>query len=289
MFLPYIDPATFIEAPTGLDTSQLVPGGQAAAESAALQNILARASSWVDWWCYAPGRLAASTNSEQQAVTADRTGRVQIWPKGWPIISLTTVQWASPDVGSPMTWTTVPATGLVPLERSFLVIDQDYSYWRLPGAPKLLFQYVYLNGWAHTTLSSAATKGASTISVASTTGITTNVAGVNAWNTEYQLTILDGANREDVTVSGVSGTTLTLATPLVNAHSSGALVTAIPPTIQDATIKVAAAMVKVRGSGAIVMASQGVARVTKSEAPGAFSDMDDAKEMLEPFRMRRAA
>ena len=68
--LTYVDAATFIEAPTGIDTSQIVPAGTQPQNSAALQNILERASSWVDADCFQ--RVAATTDSEQQRVRPNR-------------------------------------------------------------------------------------------------------------------------------------------------------------------------------------------------------------------------
>lgn len=73
-----------------------------------------------------------------------------------------------------------------------------------------------------TTLSASAAVGATTISVASATGL----------SAKYEITISNAAvpsgtanDEETVRILAIDGTTLTLAKPLVNAHASGAYVT----------------------------------------------------------------
>ena len=286
--LPYVDATTFIEAPTGIDTSQLVPSGTSPQQSAELQNILERATSWIDSYCYQ--RLAATTDSEIKRVRPNLQGQLEIYPKQFPIISVISAQWIDLAAGASAVWTPITVTDILALERSFLVYDTDYSYWRGWGTFPLQVQYEYTNGYPHTTLTGPAgtttivPEGSATIQVASTIGIGTTTGAPENWNLSSQLTILDGANREIVTVTSISGTTLTLAAPTVNTHSVGALVTAVPPIIQDACIQLAAWRIKTRGDASFVMSGSGVSGSEKPGKAAADETIAAVMKSLQPFR-----
>src|SRR5579872_2492607 len=287
--LPYVDIATFTEAPTGLDLSQLVPAGSLAQQNAALQNLLERASSWVDGDCFQ--RVAATTDSEQKRVRPNREGHLEIFPKNFPVISVLGASYIDLSSLASSSYTAIDITKITPLERSFLVYDKDYSYWRAWGTDPLIVQYQYTNGYPLTTLtgpvvgtSTVVAAGSATIQVASTIGIGTTGGGAAGWNTVSELEILDGSTREIIDVTGINGTTLTLAKPTVNAHTVGALVTGVPQVVQEATILVATWMIKnPRGDGSFFMS----AGSTEKEKTGKTGDMDLLKQahvMLIPYR-----
>ena len=289
--LSYVDNETFLNWPTGVDTSQLVPAGSTGQQSSTLTQLLAAASSWIDNdVCFQ--RVAATTDSEQKRVRPNPQGQLEIFSKNFPIISVVSAQWIDlSNLGSSQ-WTQVTVADVMPLERSFLIYDQDYSPWRSMGAPPLIVQYQYENGFAHTQLtgplvgtSTVVAAGSSTIQVASTVGIGTTTSGSVGWNLSDELTILDGANTETVTVSAINGSTLTLSAPTVYQHSVGALVTAVPAFVRTATILAATWLVKnPRGDGSFVMPSSATAP-KQSNASGGNSDdlLDKARELMRPL------
>lgn len=288
--LPYIDLTTFTEAPTGLDLSQIVPAGTQAQQNAAVQNLLERASSWVDGDCYQ--RIAATTDQGQKRVRPNREGQLEIFSKNFPVIAVLGASYIDLAAGATATYTAIDITKIVPLERSFLIYDKDYSYWRAWGTNPLVVQYQYTNGYPLTTItgpvvgtSTVVAPGSATLNVASTVGIGTTGGGAAGWNTVSELEILDGATREVVQVTAINGTTLTLAAPTVNAHSLGALVSGVPQIVQEATILAATWMVKnPRGDGSFVMPGAGGTE-KKTTAKTTDDDLlERAHTMLSPFR-----
>lgn len=286
--IPYVDATTFNEAPTGVDTTQLVPAGSTPQQSAALQNIVERASSIVDTYCYQ--RLAATTDLEQKRIRPNREGQIEIFTKQFPVISVLQAQW-NDFSSSDSTWTPIDVTKIQPLERSILIYDDDYSWWRGVGTNPLVVQYQYQSGYPLTTLtgpgsgtSGVVPAGASTITVASTVGMTTTTAALSAWASLSELEILDGATREIVEVSAISGATLTLASPTVNQHSVGALISGVPKVVEEATILIATWMVKnPRGDASFVMSGGGVD--SSRTGPTVDNDLlDHAAKMLSSFR-----
>lgn len=294
MLIPYVDNATFTEAPTNIDVSQIVPAGTNAAQSAELTNILERASSWVDIYCQQ--RLAATTDSEVWRGKPNRQGQLEIFPRSFPLISLVSAQWIDLASGSASAWTAIDTAYVLPLERSFLIYDRSYSYWRGWGRWPLVVQYEYENGFAHTTLtgpvvgtSTVVPAGSTSITVSSTVGITTTAAGPSAWAQESELLILDGSARERVQVSAISGQTLTLASAMVNDHSVGALVTAVPGGVQQSVIDFAAFLIKKRGTGSFQMTQRGVGKQQDGGAVALVSGLDEAYARLQPYQRVGAA
>ena len=284
--LSYVDNLTFTNWPTGLDTAQIVPAGTGAQESAALTQILAAASSWVDHTC--KQRVAATTDGEQKRLRPNPQGQLEVFSKNFPIIALQSAQWIDLSSFGSSAWTQIDVTKVMPLERSFVIYDQDYTPWRSMGAPPLIVQYEYENGYAHTTVTGPASGtstvvpiGSGTLQVASTIGIGTTASGSAGWNLDSELTILDGPNTETVEVTAINATTLTLASPTVYQHSVGALVTAVPELVREAAILAACWMIKnPRGDGSFSMPSSGAPEPDKGGGSPDTTLLDSAREML---------
>lgn len=279
--LPYVDNATFENAPTGIDTNLLVPGGDDAAQQAELTNILERASSDIDTWCRQ--RLAATTDSDEVRIKPNKQGQLELYPRNFPVIAVLSARWIDLSAGISSSWVTVDLAGVMPLERALLIYDKNYSRYRGLGRPPLIVQYQYTNGYAHTQLADDAEVDASMITVDSTIGIGTAAAGPAGWNVDADLLILDGSARENVTVTAINGNVLTLAAPLQNAHTAGALITAVPAIVQEKTIEVAAGLVKKRGDGSLEMPDRTAEPAKETMLPGS-SGLDNVLESLWPFR-----
>jgi len=86
---PYITTTEYLNAPTAMDVSNLIPGGDAQVQIDALQETIGRASSWIDQFtCGAWGSLAATQNVENARVWGNRYGQLIVHPKYWPILSV---------------------------------------------------------------------------------------------------------------------------------------------------------------------------------------------------------
>src|ERR1019366_1810964 len=93
---PYITTTEYNNAPTAMDVSNLLSGGDSAAQSIALRETINRASSWVDQFtCRAWGTLCATQNVENARVWGSRDGTLRIHPKYWPVLSVDTFNYSS--------------------------------------------------------------------------------------------------------------------------------------------------------------------------------------------------
>jgi hypothetical protein len=288
-YTPYISTTEFENANTGVDTSQLVPGGTADQQQAALIDLLARASSEADRICRKP--LAATTDiqSGEYRIFHDSTIRVPVDYK--PIVAVTQVL-----VGHRMdALTALPYLGglaigpkvvRVPVRRG---VGPLLSFSPNPAAyansGHLFAQVTYVNGWAHTILGADADAADTSIDPASVVGFTPGLP----------FTIKDGASTENAVVdaSYVYGSaTVPLAAPLQYAHSAGATVSALPPFVKNAVIDLAKALRKASGSKAIVMGAINGQKVTgtpktQKTDPGGDEDLARAEKAL--LTLRRSA
>lgn len=284
----YVTLNEYKQAPTAIDITTLDQTnlGNQAAQDAALLEVLKRASSWVDNIC--KQILQATNNVETKEVTVTRDGRIVIHPNNVPIINLTNFQFRN----SPMqSYTVVDLNEIEVYENYFSVYilgmgfllpnlqlqpmyfnySSPFQMQRLTDIP-LTAQYTYTNGFANATLTATADAGATTIQVDNATGFTVG----------NMVTIYDGANEENVTVSSVVGNTVTLQNPLLFAHNTtGVAVSALPSSVKEATILLASYLIKERGSLALSMGETTVTGTTMGyNRP---SDIQIAKEMLKPY------
>lgn len=282
--IPYVDSGTFERAPTGLDLSQLVIGGTAQDQAAELTNVLLRASRWVDSITQQRYGLAASTNQDPpKRVRAQRDGTVLYSPLTFPIVSIVSGNWWWLWPGSVPTVNAINTEMVTVLDRKILLADTtEYRYSRGWGARPLFVQLSYENGYAHTTLADNASADTTTITVASTIGITGTASGLTTANVTPYVTILDGQYREVVVVESISGNTLTLQTGTQFAHDAGAIVTAIPFDVQEWTIALATELIKTRDVGALAMDERGF---EENSAAGHITPslMKEAKSGLFPY------
>jgi hypothetical protein len=113
------------------------------------------------------------------------------------------------------------------------------------GSNQIFAKYTYVAGYANTTIVSG-TAAASSIVVANAAGI---IPG-------EMLRISDGANSETVYVSSTytyGNATVTLASPLLYTHTTGAAIGNLPNAIKEACILITTAFIKVRGDNSLTM------------------------------------
>lgn len=265
----YLTVAELLNAPLGLSLRTVPtagatgPAGVSGAQSyEELTNVIQRASALADVYCQQV--LAASQDSEEKWTDGglagiDANGYLWVHTDAWPVLSVSSFQYAFPAAGN-TTWTSVPPADLI-LFRSRLVYPAGFAR---RGAPPLRLQYTYLNGWPNTTLTAAVAQGASGLPVADATGM---VAG-------QRLTIYDQGNTEQVTLAAgwspaTGPATVPLASATAFAHTPVARpatppqqpydisVSALPAEVKEAVLLICKELVETRGAGALVMARAG--------------------------------
>lgn len=282
----YVSPNEFKYAGTGIDVTQLVPGGTQNQNAEALVMHLQRASTYADGFCQKVLAATVDTQSGVYRVQSDLwLGPVVKVPLDFtPILAITGASWG---------WTPASLTALTDLSnvaiRKKIVAIPLYptgtplqgplvQSWN--GPVNVTVQYV--NGWANTSLTAAASAGASSITLASPIGVMPG----------QQLTLWNTNNSEQVTVSPSwvptnTGTNLTvpLAGTVVGSYSSGDVATALPQDIKTAVILIAKSLIKTRGSDSVVLnsVSQSGGTVEHLE-PGVSSDLGLAEDILTRYR-----
>lgn len=279
---PYLTAAEYQTAPTAVDLSALdVTSSSPTAQTAALIRKIAGASSWADRICHQV--LAATLDVEQARVRVNRNGVARMPLRFKPILEVDTV-----SVGlRPSQMTALPASNAADVVIDFHgivdipVLGVSYGTGSAPPGQlsvgdEPLVQVSYVNGYPNTVLASGVAAGVSSITVTSALGVYPGTT----------LTVYDGANTEPVTVASTytTGTILPLSAPLAFPHAAGISVSALPPAVKEAVICLTSALIKTRGSEAIVMADIG-SEPSKQAAsePGGLEDVAVATDLLSDF------
>lgn len=265
---PYITPAMLTAAPAGLSWS-VVPTltASAPAQLAQLAQVCWQATSAVDRYCRQP--LRAVINTETGAgpglprIASDRaTRRGTIVTRRWPVTSVAAIQ-VSPSIAFPEQWTPVPSgqwrirhpvilsaaptpeTG--PSGGNAIDVAPGYITWdRGKGGWDVMTSYQ--SGHPHAGLTASATSGAQTLTVDDVTGWAGTVGFLYDGVSTELVEVVDATAAVPVQLPGVAGTvqagpgTLALAQPLQFSHSTGAVVSALPPDIIRATALQASVM-----------------------------------------------
>ena len=292
---PYITTQEYRLAPTGVDVSSLVRGDAAGTE-AMLARQVARASAWVDVIC--GQTLTARTDTQLGRYRCDREGNLQVFPRFSPVLAVTAFSYGT----TPANMTSLSDLSQIWVEDTEFQVPMGSSAMftsagplqfgpsiRPGGVVRALYSYVA--GFSNTTLSSAASAGATSISVANALGILPGLT---------QLSITDGAQSEVVSVDPsytLGSSTVPLASPLAFSHQQiGVSVTALPESVREATILLTSTLIQTRGAVAVIAPAVGgvSARYTQSGSTRARAQRvpaDDnqsiADELLTPFKRVR--
>ncbi len=276
---PYITPSMLTSAPTGIAWN-IIPFPKATTQQqlAEQTNICWRATGIVDNYVNQVLRATADTEylsgPDYRVTVQNGSGNGRVVLQRWPVLKVLACS-VSPNASFPRQWTTLPS-GMydveVPIVGMYgsttasaageggqsILIAPTYVNWAL-GRNGYRLAISYLNGWPHTSLTASASANASTLAVDDVTAF----AGAAAF-------VYDGATSETVTVSSVtananltlpvSGTTvpagpgtLTLSSPLVNAHAAGIVVSSMPQDIVWAAILAATTQALESGIDAITI------------------------------------
>ena len=280
---PYITGWDFLNEPTGVDTSQLVPAGSTLTNEAALANLCANASSEADLITQKVLAATLDTVSDEYRIFRDGTLRIPV-PYS-PIVAVTEVLLGRTQASmAAMTnlsglfikrsTVRVPVCGAGSYAGAF---SQHPAAHAQPGY--MFAQLSYVNGWMHSTLASAVDASAQSLDPAVVLGA---IPGL-------PFTIYDGALTEAAQVSPpyVPGSS---AVPLVSAlqypHAAGTSVSALPRHIRGAVVRLASWLVRTRGADAVVLGAitEQPSRTQKID-PGGDDDYAEACRTL--IKLRR--
>jgi len=268
-----------------IDFSNLIENGSAAVQNRALYELIVRASAMADRYTMGQyGTLNATSNTENGRYRPNRLGQIVVNPHFTPIIAVTDFK-SGYGPGNGL-WDIEVTADTCSIEREQFIMTYTSSIGLISGpltisggywAPdkELFCQWTYINGYANSFTSSQVTAGSTTITLNDTTGV---IAGQN-------LFIWDGVNDEYVTVSSISGNTLTLANPVLFTHGTGVNVSALPADVKQAVIHFVIGLVKQRGQGGIVISETGEPVATTPKAQNSMEDFLLAYDLLHPFRV----
>lgn len=285
--VPLLTTQEYALAPTSMDTSNLVPGGSPANNLIALQETIARASSWIDQYVMgSTGTIAATLNAENARIWSSRDGTLKVHPRFWPILEVDSFTYLPPGVGFDYAASVSPAGSIWIEPQEFTVNvsgNSTFSTNYFPGSglaacTPYFCSWSYVNGYPVTTAAASIAAGAASIQPVSVIGI---YPGTN-------LTIYDQPYDEQIQVSFAytpGNATVPLVGTTAFAHNAGVMVTNLPPAIKQAAILATTAFIKQRGSGAMVVSDMGTAmRQSSGFSQNSGSDWWQAEELLLPFR-----
>lgn len=282
---PYLTVAEYQNAPTAVDTSQLIPNGTVGQNTQALTDVIARASSMADTLCFQV--LAPTLEIENRRCRIRKDATIAVKTKYWPILEVDTLSSGPrPDMLVPLTsadaalmWIEDPLV-YAPAWSSGTTTSPSFTIPPMTYLGDTVYvQLSYLTGWPNTLV---ATGG---VTAGSTTVTVNSALGIYGAPTNTVLTFYDGVNTETVTVTAVAGNVLTLSTGLLFAHAAKVSLSALPPAVKEAVICLTSFTIKTRGAEAVVMASiAGPPRHTAPMEGGGEMELGMAAELLAPYR-----
>lgn len=242
--VPYVSPAAFRAHPTYLDTDGLrVNDADPAHQTAQLAVTLLEASTWADNQCNQP--LGAHVKVQKFRQRLDRYGRLLVHADENPVTAVVGLSWGY----SPTAMNTVTDLSGVWLE------DERQIVVTLPGPSipssaglqfggptgELYVQMVYTAGFVATVLGAAANVGATTLTVADSTGILPG-GSYRIWEpgVEETVTVSPTWTPPAATVPPAAAS-VTLAVPALFAHTAGHDFSSLPAEARDAIVQYATA------------------------------------------------
>lgn len=281
-YQPYLTVTEYQNAPTAVDTSNLLANASATQQSAALAEVIARASSLIDQECLgAWGTLNATVNVENARIWGNNRGELIVHPKFWPVLEVQAFSYGT----TPATSASVTPAGNIWVEPSGFVVAPTgiagLGLNALAGvAPRQEYYctWTYVNGWPNTTLAASVQAGAASITPVSVTGIYPG----------SQLTLFDAPDDEQVTVAPTyvpGASVVPLTAGVANNHPAGAVITNLPKAAKQAAIALTTCLIKVRGSGALIVDDIGaVEHVAAGNPQGAAGDLEMALWSIRSLR-----
>lgn len=289
---PYCSPEQLIQAPTGIDFFSIPPGTPLTgvtpqANTAEIANICQRATDLVDQCVKQPLRATVDTlplyGPGVRVGVPSNGAPVELVLKRWPVLEVVSIQvsvnrlpWNFATVPSTAYQVKYPVVGLYNSSAPPAAAEGGQTVLLDPcwlsgstlgngtgpvwgpswGHNQFVILTEYVNGWPHTGLTAAATVGATTLQVDDCTGWTITAPFVGA-ATGATGTVYDAGSQEVIHVTSASVTqgpgTLTLSSPLQNAHASGVIVSSLPQAVTWAAMLFACEVALERGATATTL------------------------------------
>ena len=278
---PYLTIEEYQNAPTAIDTANLIPTGSLLSQDEALAEVIARASSLLDAECMgAWGTLCATRNTENARIWASNNGSIVVHPKYWPILEVSAFS-VSSSPSAPAA--SVTPQGNVWIEPSQFIVQPGgvvgTGFGGLGfGRGQVYCSWQYVNGWPNTSLSASVAAGAASVSAMDPTGIYPGTG----------LELFDAPNDEMLVVASdyvPGGTLLPLTHGLSYDHLAGTTLSNLPTAAKQAAISMVTCLVKIRGSGALIVDDIGEARrVAGAVGDGAIDDWEMAMRGIRALR-----
>lgn len=295
---PYVTPAMFTAYPTWLDLDNLVPGGAASIQTDVLADALLAATDWCIGEVEDMPLHGHFVQNERTTTRANGHGKLFIRPRHIPVRAITALSYG---------WDPATLSSLT-LPDTQMWIEDGRRISFLPGGglsfqgPAIQFggtprsglltyvQWSYVAGYPSTTLASAVTGGASTVSVTDPTGILPGDV----------LRVYDPGKSEAMTVASTytpaiptsppTVTSIPLATAAMNSHDAAIGITGMPRKILQAVIAytVALLMREDVSEDQPESAFGPSARTTASDRGGQAAGLvNDARGWLAPYAPTR--
>lgn len=198
---------------------------------------------------------------DQDRYPVNRYGQAYIVPVNSPVRQLTGLAWGSDfqdltvvPLPSPSVWVEKAKTIIVaPYPVAFGTGLSNFQFGgRRAGQDYIYAQYSYISGYCNTTLSEAATAGATELYLTDPTGLQPAVSGgllgtipgsvARIWEPVSADGTTGGEEAVQVSPAWAGGNPVQLAAPLQNAHAAGAGVSELPPEVHQAVISLTVAL-----------------------------------------------
>ena len=116
---PYLTTTEYLNAPTAVDTANLLPSGSQLSQTQALAEVIGRASSLIDGECLgAWGTLNATVDVENARIWGNNLGQLIVHPKYWPILEVQSFSYGN----TPSTAASVVPAGNVWIEPTQFIV-----------------------------------------------------------------------------------------------------------------------------------------------------------------------
>lgn len=302
---PYVTPNVLLNAPTGISWNSIPPGASVtpAQRLAEQLNICQRASAQADGFCNQALRATLDTETvtgpDYRTTIQQSTQNCRVILTRWPIIDIVSVA-VSPNSVFPRQFLSVP-TGFWAVERpqiglfgtdapsaaaeggQSILIAPGFIDWS-NGRNGFSIQIQYINGWPHCSLTAGVTAGATTLPVDDCTGwapFATGTAGAAGL-------VYDSGLEETIQATASSVTSgpgnLTIASPTLNAHATGTMISAFPQTVIWAVTLFASGQALTRGATATTVHVIPGAGAGTSAMKGPEDLIGEGELLLAPFK-----
>lgn len=290
--IPYITRDQYRASPTAMDTQNLIRNGAQADQDSELDRIILQASGWCDNMAEQP--LTAQTTTETMRAPVASDGTLRLHPRQHPIMAVTGASFG-PD---PANLSALSSLAAVWVENQSVILPMQTtlaSGWTGPlqfgtarPGSRVYVALSYVAGYAVSTLTSAVLAAATVLPVKDATGfvpgqqvrIQQGGAPTGTGSAQTALAQTTGV----VSSADLIAKTVTLTAPVGLGFEVGAAVTTLPEEVEQAAVYATTALLKQRGSGALVMRGGNSATVKKDGSQPGAEEFETAEAILAFYR-----